>query len=287
MNGKLLLFLTALFSISAFGQTKTILDKDSKEPVPYVNISVSDEKIEFNADESGQFTLPKSDQSKTVRFSAVGYDAASLKVSEMQDTIYLESKPIALNEVVIGSRKKENSLTIKTKKAKKTWSGSGGGMNGSLLHARYIPFNPEYNTTPYIDKVRLKVDAQKKYTFNIRLCSVKPDGSPGDYLYGENLLVTVDKKQKYAEVDFSKIPIKILEEGLFIVVEYLTIKENRLSLTGDNDSYPAHMYGYGPPILCEATEAMEGWSYKNGIWMPNPKTANGYAKMFMEITLTD
>lgn len=287
MTGKLLLFLTVLFSISTFGQTKTILDKESKEPIPYVNISVCNEKIEFNADENGLFTLPKSDESKTVRFSAVGYDTASLKVSEIQDTIYLESRPITLNEVVISSKKRENTITIKTKKAKKTWYGAGGGMNGSLMSARYIPFKPEYTTTPYIDKVRLKINVQKEYTFNIRLYSVKPDGSPGDYLYGENILVTVDKKQKYAEVDLSKIPVRIPEEGLFIVMEHLAIKANRLTILGDDDSYPAHLYAYGPTTLYEATESNEGWTYKNGSWIPNPKTENGYAKMFMEITLTD
>lgn len=283
-----LLFLVAL-SINSFGQSKVVIqDKETKEPVPYVNIAIADEKIEFNADENGFFTLPETDPSKTIYFSAVGYDKLSLQVLEIKDTIFLDPKPIALNEVVIGSGKKANSVVINPiKKAKKKWYAAGGGMGSTLMSARYFPFKEEYTTTPFLNKVKFRVNAEKEYTFNIRLCSVNADGSPGDYLYGENILVTVDKKEKYVEVDFSKIAVRIPKAGLFIVMEHLAIKPNRLTILGDDDSFPPHMYAYGPVTLYEATETKEGWTYKNGTWMPNAKTKNGYPKMAMEVTLTD
>ena len=141
-----LLFLVAL-SINSFGQSKVVIqDKETQEPVPYVNIAIADEKIEFNADENGLFTLPETDTSKTIYFSAVGYDKMSLQVTDIKDTIFLEPKPIALNEVVIGSGKKANSVVInpiKKDKKKRSFFKVYNWINSSRYFGFDIPYNLE------------------------------------------------------------------------------------------------------------------------------------------------
>lgn len=285
------LLYTALiaFSVNGFAQTNgRIKDSATKEPIPYVNISVQgDKNIALSADENGSFTLPEVNASAKIVLSAVGYADATLTVSEVNDNILLTLKPIELNEVVIGNKKHEHSFVVNpVKKAKNTWIGHSGGSSGILMVASYMPYKPEYEATPFLDKIHLKVQADRKNTFNVRLYTVNPDGSPGEYLYGENILVTVTPKQKSAIVDFSKNAIRIPDEGFFVVMETITIKENRLGNSDDN-KFPAHMYAYGPGFLCEMSNELQGWSYKEGQWQKNTKTEKGYGKIVVEVTLTD
>jgi hypothetical protein len=286
---KVFQLLLVLLPATAFAQIKsTILDGTTKDPIPYVNISVQGEKnIEFSADENGSFTLPEVNASAKIVLSAVGYANTTLGISEIKETILLIPKTIELAEVVIGNKKGEHSFVVNpVKKVKKTWFGFSGGNSGVLMFATYIPYKPEYEGTPFLDKIHFRVQANQKNTFNVRLYTVNTDGSPGDYLYGENILVTVTPKQKSAIVDFSKNMIRIPEEGLFVVMETIAIKENRLGNNQD-DKFPIHLYPYGPGFLCEMSKEPQGWYYKEGQWKRYPKTDKGYARCVIELTLTD
>jgi hypothetical protein len=290
MRNLFCLLVTALITFSTFAQIKsTIIDSTTKEPIPYVNISVQGEKnIEFSADENGSFTLPEVNASAEIVLSAVGYANTTLGISEIRQNILLTPKPIELAEVVIGNKKGVHSFVVNpVKKAKHTFMGAGGGTNGSLLHATYIPYKVAYAATPYIDKIRLKTGGDFSYTFNVRLQAVNEDGSPGDYLHNENILVKVKKGQKYADIDFSKTHLTIPEEGIFIAIEHIAIKENRLSHYDDGSNFPAHLYAYGPTFLCEIGEDQMGWSYNEGKWKRYPKTEKGYSGFVIEMTLTD
>lgn len=285
------LLLLAFTSFSGFAQIKgTIQDSTTKEPIPYVNISVKGEKgMELSSDENGNFILHDGvDKTGTIYLSAVGYANTSLNVSEVSSIILLKPQPIEIAEVVIEGKKSENSVVVNpVKKAKLTFMGAGGGMNGSLMCATYIPYKEAYAATPYIDKIRLKIGADKDYTFNIRLQTVNEDGSPGEYMHNENILVQVQQGQKYADIDFSKTRLSIPEEGIFVIVEHIAIKQNRITAVADGENYPAHLYAYGPTFLCEIGEDQRGWSYNEGKWKKFPKTEKGYSRQVIEITLTD
>ena len=156
-----------------------------------------------------------------------------------------------------------------------------------MLHATYIPYKDEYAATPYIHKIRFKVRAGVNYTFNVRLQAVNEDGSPGEYLHNKNILVKVKKNQQHAEVDFSKTHLKIPGEGIFIVVEHIAIKDNRLDFYKPDEKFPAHLYAYGPMFLCEMGEEQRAWAYKEGLWKKHSKTEKGYSKFVVEVSLTD
>lgn len=283
------LVLLFFVSIISYSQTKgKILDYTTKEPIPYVNISIEGENIDFNANESGEFTLPPT--KGTILFlSAVGYAKTSLSISDVNNTIFLYPQFIQLDEIVIGNKKRGKSVvTNPIKKSKKTWMGAGGGVGGSLMCARFIPYKEEYAITPYVDKIRFKIDTYHRANFNVRLYSVNTDGSPGDYLYDQNILVNVKAKQKYAEVNLGKISFKIPEEGFFVIIEHIAIKLNRLGQLAEEDKFPAHLYGYGPLFLFEPSKENRGWTYTNGEWKENQATPEGYSsRAVVEITLTD
>lgn len=288
------LYFTAMLlcSVVSFAQIKaTIIDSKTKEPVPYVNIAVEGKNINFNADEGGSFTLPETaefKEVKTIHLSAVGYTNTAVDIASIKNTIMLSPAVIVLDEVVIEGVKSEKTVVVNPiKKAKKTFWGAGGGTNGSLLYGCYIPFLESYTATPYIKNIKLRVDARNDgNTFAIRLQSVDEDGSPGEYLHNDYIVIKVEPKDKYADIDLSKSPIRIPEEGLFIVVEHIAIKANRLGGYDSEDKFPAHLYAYGPTILCEYSDIIS-WHYKNGKWNKNTRAPEGYSRMITELTLTD
>lgn len=281
----LLLLLPAL----SWAQIKTVIqDSETKEPIPYVNVSVKEKSVEWNADENGNMVIPDIQGAQYITLSAVGYANTTFSIAEIGNVLLLKPQPILINEVVIANKKHKHSLVLNPfKKAKDMYFGASGGTSGSLISARYIPYKEEYANTPYIEKIRLKVMAYSKSTFNVRLCAVNPDGTPGAYLYDENILVTVDKKQKYAEIDLSKLTISMPKEGFFVVKEILALNENRLTPIEKEAKLPANVYAYGPAIFCGFSSEKGGWSFKNGKWEENPATPKGYGGPLVEITLTD
>lgn len=285
MSSKFILIFLLLPIIITAQNKIVICDKDTKETISFVNIGFDNNG--FTADENGVFVLPESGSAATLHFTAVGYADASFKKSEIRDTVYLHQKEIDLETLVIASKKRSNALIINSlKNSKNTWMGAGGGINGSLMNAIYFEHKEKYSATPYLDKVRLKIKTIGNNTFNIRIYGVNDNGYPGDYLYNDNILVSVKSNQKYAEADFSKLNLQVPKEGLFLVVEHIAIATNRLT-TDDLGNHPAYMYAYGPQIMGETTDVKGGWSYINGQWKENKKTEKGFPKIAMEITLTD
>lgn len=197
MKQKIHISLFLFFTTFCFAQITAIQDSTTKEPIPYVNIWVDGKNIEFNADDNGNFTLPDVDASSSIILSAVGYTNTTLKISDINKVILLTPKPIELGEVTIGNKKGKHSQIVNPiKKAKNTWMGVGGGASGPLMAARYFQYKAKYAATPFIDKIRFETKTYHDNTFNVRLCMVNPDGSPGDYLYNENILVTVKKRTR-------------------------------------------------------------------------------------------
>lgn len=283
-----LLFL-AFTSFTALAQIKGIIqDSETKQPIPYVNIWVEEKNIEFNADENGGFTLPDVAASSKIALSAVGYAKTTITVSDITAAIRLKPKSIELNEVTIENKKRKHSVVVNPiRKAKNTWMGAGGGTTGPLMAARFIPYKTEYENTPYIDKIRFKLYVENNTTFNVRLQIPNPDGSPGEFLHDENILVSVEKGQAYAEIDLSKTSLRIPEEGFFVVKEIIAIKENRIGSYEGQSEFPAYKYPYGPFVLCETSDTKEGWYYRSGQWTEGSKLEKGYPKIVTEVTLTD
>ena len=284
---KISFYVLYFISFVCTGQTKaTVVDAATNEPISYANIWAG--TYGYTADEQGNFILSAVNSTDSVHFSAVGYANAAFVASAIKDKVRLVQQTTELEPLVIVPRKQTASVIVNPiNKAKKTYMGGAGGANGSLMHAAYIPYKEGYVNTPFLDKIRLKIKAYRNNTFNIRLYTVGTDGKPDNYYYDEKILVSVNPKQKFAEVDFSKLSLQIPQEGLFVVVEHIAIKSNRLSTDDQEDKYPAHLYAYGPTIMGETTESRGGWSYKEGQWLENPKKENGYPKIALEVTFTN
>ena len=103
MRFKLLLFFS--FSISiCHGQNNNegvLLDKETKEPIEFVNVYNGSDYTVSNADGRYAFTSLKD----AVTFYRVGYDKLETTFSQLRDTTFLDKSVFVLNEVVVTNAK--------------------------------------------------------------------------------------------------------------------------------------------------------------------------------------
>jgi hypothetical protein len=293
-----------LFTITIQAQiTGTVIDSATHEPIPYVNIWFEGEEIGATADENGRFELKDAIQSKSIVLSAVGYARRTIRIEDIHEEILLTPQAIVLDEVVIDKRKRtgRHKYVINSFKTIPQEQYTGLRDVGPFMLARLIPFKEEYKKSPYLSTVKFKVRKHRKeLTFNLRLCHVNEDGSPGEPMHDKNIIVKQHLKKEYIIVDFSQLNITIPEDGFFVVAEFLIIQQNIVSSVYDNvsdkegktnpQSEWKFLYGlYGPEFVHEpSTSPDEGWLYKNGKWGKAEQKFKGkYGLLAAEVTLTD
>lgn len=288
---------------NGFSQIKsTVTDSKTNEPVPYVNIWVENENIGATADENGNFTLPDTIPNSTIIVSAVGYSNLKLPIAEIKEKTLLEPQSILLNEVVITRNPTVHKRIINPIDKIKKLTGFMKNGEQPEMCARFIPYKAEYNSTPYINKITfLPTSHSKNIFFNVRLLKVNEDGTPGESLHNENILVKVKRKRKHKKVtaNLSKLNIKIPTEGFFVVVEWLILDENRVPMydtrdengnrTEDFSKWKIIGYNYPPVFMYDQNgKQEETWWYKKGTWNNGyPLIAEKYYALAAEIELTD
>lgn len=298
---RLILSLSCLlcFIISSAQIKAVVADSHTKEPLPYANIWIENEKAGASADAHGRFVLPQPKAVDVIVVSVVGYATLSLEASAIKDTIFLVAKPIQLENVTVSPRKagKRKKVVNPFKTIEQNTEINGKGGEGPFILARYISYDAEYAATPYLDKIRFRMqNPYKDMFFNLRLYAVADDGSPGDFLYDENIMVTFKKKKDYAVADLSKLNIRIPEEGFFVAAEFIITEENiaasvydKFDENGRPDPGSFRYHHYGPVFVHEElTEDTEGWMYQQGKWTQKSVHWKGkYNVLAAEITLSD
>lgn len=108
----LLLFITSFFSINAQSLTRikgVVIDADTKEPLPFVNISFKGANVGTTTDFDGNFYLETQWGTNTLQASFVGYKtlSKSVQLGKSQTINFsLKNEAITMDEVVIKADKK-------------------------------------------------------------------------------------------------------------------------------------------------------------------------------------
>ena len=63
--------------------------------------------------------------------------------------------------------------------------------------------------------------------FVLRFFEVNSDGSPGNDLIAQNIVVPIKKGKKNTSIDLESYKIKVPTNGFFVAVEWLIIEDNR------------------------------------------------------------
>lgn len=296
---KQLLALTLLFLYTfGFSQLQSvILDAETKERIPYVNIWVENENVGTTSDEDGSFEL-KIDSFKIIVFSAIGYETRRVSSDSIMSTMMLKPAITELGEVVVRPEKRilnqDEKLLVGT--FEKTINSLFYSATVPWIRARYFEYKEEYGKIRYVDKIKLLTSSQVRgAVFNVRLYSKNEKGEPGEYLYNKNIIGKAKKALEVTEVDLSELDIEFPKNGFFVAIEYLIIENNKYK-TPRRDGDPKRIVkrvNYAPSVGSVPAKSNDNaWIFFKGKWYKVSKIQGAgrfvdkYALLAVELTLS-
>ena len=271
MYARLLFIALFLFSIIPFAQAQkaeikgVIVDKDTKEPLPFTSIGLKNEQIGALSNEHGQFIVPAPTQNMadSLVVVALGYARRAVLVKRGVNiaslTIELPKRAVALANVTVRAGKIKN-LGLGAKS-----DNPGEGMIQGLPGSQYAFFvkNDKKKRLGNVRTVSFYIGENgfPREPFRVRL--YKADGNynaPNTDLLTENVVVSAPQGGQWYTVDLTPYNIIAPEEGFFVAMEWV-VSGDKFFATNFMDDYTP----YGQ-IMCPTYEFKESrtWNYTMG-----------------------
>jgi hypothetical protein len=242
-----------------------IIDKDTKEPLPFTSIGLKNEQIGALSNEHGQFVVPAPSQNMadSLVVVALGYGRRAVLVKRgvavASLTIELPKRAVALGNV-----------TVKAGKVKNLGLGSrsddpGEGMIQGLPGSQYAFFvkNEKKKKLGNVRTVSFYIGENgfPREPFRVRL--YKADGNynaPNTDLLTENVVVSAPQGGQWYTVDLTPYNIIAPEEGFFVAMEWV-VSGDKFFTTNFMDDYTP--YGQIMRPTYEFKESRT-WNYTMG-----------------------
>ncbi len=272
MQEKRLWFLFVLFSFSVSAQIKGVIkDSISGKPISYVNIWVQNENIGSSSEENGEFYI-NANQSKTLIFSALGYEKKIIKASDASN-VNLKPKAFQLDEVVIAKRFETKIIEI----GKSKTAIYQAFDNGPRIDVKYFPYYLRYKKTRYIKQVTVETDSKiDDATIKIHFYSVDSNGYPGEELLTKDFITTVKKGVNKNIYNISDFNLRMPKTGLFVGFEKMIIEKNKTEATviNSNSNVTSIKKTYSPMVLYNFEERDFQFTFSGGKWNKEKKFTN-------------
>lgn len=226
------IFIKVFFPFFAYPQVGGgIVDKCTKQPVPYANIYVLGKKTGTTANELGYFSIGNSEENDTLVVSAIGYETSKVRLLGVDNMIYLNAIEYHIKEVEVRPKKGSKTITMNSLKGRKT--------NNTLLSnafpwivARYFQKRPDYNHYHFVKSAGVIVRNRAwSAKFKLRLLEVGEDGKPAADLIENGVLVKVRRGKRIVKVDLEEYGVVFPDNGIFVAIETLMIDDNRNNFT--------------------------------------------------------
>ena len=253
-----------------------IVDKDTKEPLPFSSIGLKNEQIGALSNEHGQFIVPaptkNSDDSLIV--VALGYARRAVFVKRgvavPSLTIEVPKRAVELNNVVVRAGKIKN-LGLGARAAN-----PGEGMIQGLPGSQYAFFvkNEKNKRLGNVRTVSFYIGENgfPREPFRVRI--YKADGNynaPNTDLLTENVVVSAPQGGQWYTVDLTPYNIIAPEEGFFVAMEWV-VSGDKFFATNFMDDYTP--YGQIMRPTFEFKESRT-WNYSMGKGWSLITAANG------------
>ena len=205
-----------------------MVEANTKRPIPYASIYFASEAVGVFSDENGHYCLPVAQKNTldSVRVSSLGYFKTSLSLSAFvnRDTIFLQSSPIVLENVLVTRSKTKPTLQeIGYSKEKLVELVERGYCpNSSFKIATYIEHT--LAGTWVIRKVKCRTIPKENpfvqsYRIRLRLYSHSSfTQQPNRDMLVKNHVVDISPSQKSADFELDE-QIYVPEDGFWIGVE--------------------------------------------------------------------
>ena len=100
-----------LFSITnVFGQQITVLDSLTYNPIPFVHVYDGSKGVVANQDGAFYWGVPETGDSLSI--SCLGYASKTISFSQIRDTIYMTTKAVELQPIIVNNRSLTGSEII-------------------------------------------------------------------------------------------------------------------------------------------------------------------------------
>ena len=253
----------------------TIVDRDTKEPLPFTSIGLKNEQIGALSNEHGQFIVPapskNADDSLVV--VALGYSRRAVLVKRgvavSSLTIEVPKRAIELSNVVVKAGKIKNlGLGART-------SDPGEGMIQGLPGCQYAFFvkNDRNKRLGNVRTVSFYIGENgfPREPFRVRL--YKADGNynaPSTDLLTENVVVSAPQGGQWYTVDLTPYNIMAPEEGFFVAMEWV-VSGDKFFATNFMDDYTPSGQIMRPTVEFKESRT---WNYSIGKGWSLITTAN-------------
>lgn len=279
----LLSMLLLFISLATYSQNKlikgNILNFESNEPLPYVNIGIIDKSVGTVSDKNGFFKLllNKHVTSKdTIVFSHVGFKTEKFLVSDLnklEEPISLLPQNMELDEVVLNSKK----IDFKSKKIGRTSKGLGlmhsnfytayeKNVDDRLSKEKGMKLTVRRNC--YIKNLNFNITSNdfKSLKFRVNFYKIK-DGLPTDLIVHENIIFEIrDNYLGWYNVDLEKYNIYLNSkiEEIAVTIQWLeSVKTNEKSkyFAISTSSSPAHTGYFREKAMDKWNKASQNLSF--------------------------
>ncbi|MDG2194115.1 MAG: carboxypeptidase-like regulatory domain-containing protein [Polaribacter sp.] len=259
-----------------------VLNKRTKAPVAYVNLSFLKRNIGISSTEDGTFTLEIDNKqlNQKVHVSCLNYKDTIVVAKELQyKPLYLTPKNYELKEVVI-SKKLDREFEIDKFRRKDLKSGFGGTKGNPWIVAKYFRYEDVYKNTPYLKNVTVYFTSlvlRKRARFRIRFFKINEiTGEPSEDLIKDDVIVNIKKIHGKIKVAISKFDIEFPKEGFFVGLERLHIPYNFYKTTytmqGSRKKYKKVDVA---PIFAGTEDSKNScWAFESGKWFNWSKFMN-------------
>lgn len=288
----LILFISVAFACNA-QLSGIVLNSESGEPIPYVNVSVINHSSGATSEFDGRFAIPKVALGDTIIASAIGYTNLQLIVRSTVHDIKLKPKVYEITEVVISPKKQKKPIIINPIKKRLVRSKCSCSISKPWMAATFFAYKPEYASMPFIKEVAFITNSDiENAKFNLRFFGVKENGEVGEELLKDNIVLTTKKGKQLVKVDVTARAIQFPHSGIFVALEWLALDENKKEYTmlftnGKKET----MRDYEPSFGCSFNAYPKMWNYRDGKWersmVPVPHMNGKYYDLSVELRLID
>jgi hypothetical protein len=254
-----------LFSFTRGQIQVNVLSEDSNLPISYATIWLSN-KVYATTDSLGVFYVNESNLNSTFKVEATGFNTLYEAKVIKNNTIFLKEKLITLEEVTVNLKRKK----VIKETLGKLKSGNVGIVATKDKEISRIGkfFQDNSKSNLIIDKFRFKAfSSENNRIVSVLLYSVSEDGVPNEIINNETIICKLKKGSHTSEVDLSKFNIEFPENGIFVMVNYLFLDQNKKF-----SEYDPNWFFYEPSLdAIIVKEFVDTWYNVNNEWQKNEK----------------
>lgn len=260
-------FLIAFFiSIWSSAQIKgVVVDSATQLPIPYVSIWVENGNNGTTSEENGTFELNVSEKSKTLLFSALGYEKKKVSISNEMH-VELTPSTIELQEVII--TKKYGTQQIEIGETENSFLQAN--ENGPRIDIKFFPYLSKYKRTKLIKQVVINTDSRiEEAILKLHFYKVDSNCLPGEEFLEKDFIVTVSKGVKKTIFNLSSFNLTMPKNGIYVGFERLKIGKNKFEkIIKDAESNSSVIQtSFCPYVLYNSVERNYTLTFSDGKWI--------------------